>query len=74
MLTVKSNKDFIEKINAKSWQYFDNILLPELLTRRLDNSLENKKLIASSFDDMIAYGNSNCRIKITRAVNGKLYC
>ena len=39
--TVKSNKNFIEKMNAKSWQYFENALLPELVTRRLDNSLEN---------------------------------
>ena len=41
LTTVKSNKDFIEKMNAKSWQYFENVLLPELVTGRLDNSLEN---------------------------------
>ena len=28
---VEKNNDFIEKINAKSWQYFENILLPEYL-------------------------------------------
>ena len=41
LTTVKSNKDFIEKMNAKSWQYFENVLLPELVTGRLDNSYEN---------------------------------
>ena len=39
LTTVKKNKDFIEKMN---------VLLPELVTRRLDNSLENdEKFIAS---------------------------
>ena len=26
-------------MNGKSWQYFENVLLPELVTCRLDNSV-----------------------------------
>ena len=63
LTTVKSNKDFIEKMNAKSWQYFENVLLPELVARRLDNSLENDRKIycfcgKSSVGNMIACDNS----------------
>ena len=48
LTTVKKNKDFIEKMNTTSWQDCENVLLPELVTRRLDNSLENdEKFIAS---------------------------
>ena len=43
LTTVKSNKDFIGKMNVKSWQYFENVLLPELVTHRLDNILENDR-------------------------------
>ena len=79
--------DFIEKVNAKSWQYFENVLLPELVTRRLDNSLENNRKIycfcrKPGFRNMIACDNSKCKferfhyscINITRAVKGKWYC
>ena len=34
-------------MNAKSWQYFENVLSPELVKRRLDNSLENNQKINS---------------------------
>ena len=34
-------------MNAKSWQYFENVLSPELVKRRLDNSLENNRKINS---------------------------
>ena len=87
LTTVKSNKDFIEKMNAKSWQYFENVLLSELVTHRLDNSLENNRKIncfcgKPSFGNMIACDNTKCkfewfhyfRINITRAVKGKWYC
>ena len=40
LTTVKSNKDFIEKMNVKSWQYFENVLLPVLVTPRLDKTIE----------------------------------
>ena len=71
-------------MNAKSWQYFENVLLPELVTRRLDNSLENDRKIyclcrKPSFGNMIACDNLKCKfewfqyscINITRAVKGK---
>ena len=45
LTTVKKNKDFIEKINTKSWQYFENVLFPEFVTCRLDDSLENNQKI-----------------------------
>ena len=72
-------------MNAKSWQYFENVLLPELVARRLDNRLENDRKICcfcSSFGNMIACDNSKCKfewfhyscINITRAVKGKWYC
>ena len=48
LTTVKSNRDFIEKMNAKSWQYFENVLLPELVTCRLEAVWKMiKKFIAS---------------------------
>ena len=31
LTTVKSNKSFIVKMSAKSWQYFENVLLSELV-------------------------------------------
>ena len=87
MTTVKSNKDFIASMNAKSWQYFGNVLLPELVTRRLDNSLENDQKIycflrEPSFGNMVACDNSKDKfewfhyscINITREVKGKWYC
>ena len=74
-------------MSAKSWQYFENVLLPELVTRRLDNSLENDRKIycfcrKPSFGNMIACDNLKCKfewfqyscINITRAVKGKWYC
>ena len=65
---VKSNKDFIEKMNAKLWQYFENVLLPELVARRLDKSLENNRKIyclyrKPRFGNMIACDNSKCKIE-----------
>ena len=87
LTTVKKNKDFMEKMNAKSWQYFENVLLPELVTHRLDNSLENDLKIycfcgKPSFGNMIACDNSKCEferfhyscINITPAVKEKCYC
>ena len=45
LTTVKNSKDFLGKINAKSRQYFQNNLLPELVTRRLDKRVEiNQKM------------------------------
>ena len=63
LTTVRNNKDFIEKMNAKSWQYIENVLLPELVTRRLGNSLKNdpKKYCfcrKPRFGNMIACDNS----------------
>ena len=88
LTTVQSNKDFIAKMNARSRQYFENILLPpELVTRRLDKSLKNDRKIyyfsrKPSFGNMIACDNSKCKhewfhyscINITWAVKGKWYC
>ena len=86
LTTVKSNKDFIAKMNAKSWQYFENILLPELVTRRLDNSLEKDRknycfCQKPSFGNMIACDNSKCKfewfrytcINITQAVKETIF-
>ena len=53
LTTVKKHKDFIEKMNAKSWQYFKNVSLPELVTRRSDNSLENDRKIYCFFESQI---------------------
>ena len=87
LTTVKNNKDFIEKMNAKSWQYFENVSLPELVTRRLNNSFQNDRKIycfcrKPSFGNTIACDNSKCKfewfhyscINITGAVKGKWYC
>ena len=87
LTTVKKNKDFTEKMNTTSWQYFENVLLPELVTHRFNNSLENDQKIycfcwKPSFGNMIACGNSKCKfewfhyscINITQAVKGKCYC
>ena len=83
-MIVKSNKDLVEKMNAKSWQYFENVLLPEIVTRRLDNSLKNDQKIycfsrKPSFGNMTACDNSKYKfdwfhyfcINITWAVKGK---
>ena len=74
-------------MNARSRQYFENILLPELVTRRLDKNLKNDRKIyyfsrKPSFGNMIACDNSKCKhewfyyscINITWAVKGKWYC
>ena len=66
-MIVKSNKDLVEKMNAKSWQYFENVLLPEIVTRRLDNSLKNDRKIycfsrKPSFGNMTACDNSNTNL------------
>ena len=45
LTTVKKNKDFIEKINTKPWQYLENVLFPEFVTCRLDDSSENNRKI-----------------------------
>ena len=45
LTTVKKNIDFTEKMNTTSWQYFENVLLPELVTHRFNNSLENDQKI-----------------------------
>ena len=71
-------------MNAKLWQYFENVLLPELVTRRLDNSLKNDRKSycfcrKPSFGNVIAYDNSKYKfewfhyfcINITQAVKGK---
>ena len=68
LTTVKSNKNFIEKMNAKSWQYFENVLLPELVIRTLDNTLENDRNTycfcrKPSFGNMIACDNSKCEFE-----------
>ena len=67
LTTVKKNKDFIEKMSAKSWQYFENVVLPELVTHRLDNSLENNQKIYCFYQKQsfgnIACDNSKCKFE-----------
>ena len=87
LTTVKSNKDFVEKTNVKSWRYSENISLPELVTHRLDNILENNRKIygfcrKSSFGNVIECDNSKYKfewfhysyINITQASKEKWYC
>ena len=66
LTTVKNSKDLIQKINAKSLQYFKNVILPELLTHRLDSSVENNKKHYClsqklSFRNMIACDKLKCK-------------
>ena len=80
MTTVKKNKDFIEKMNAKSWQYFENVLLTEYL-----KNIFYQKIYyfcqKPSFGQMIACDNLKCKfewfhyswINITRTVKGKVH-
>ena len=68
LMIVKRNKYFIEKMNAKSWHYFENVLLTELVTRWSGNSLENDRKIycfcrKPSFGNMTACDNSNCKVE-----------
>ena len=55
-------------MNAKLWQYFENVLLPELVARRLNKSLENDRKIyclcqKPRFGNMIACDNSKCKFE-----------
>ena len=55
-------------MNAKSWVHFQNIVFPESLKHRLDNSLENDQKINCFcwnplFGNMIACGNSESRFE-----------
>ena len=87
LIRVKKNQQFCDSLKGKLIKIFQNVILPEILTRKNDpnNKLDDKLYCVCkrpAFNPMIACDNINCNIEwfhytcmnVTRAPAKKWYC
>ena len=87
IITVQINRDLMNDFHTKALHVFKSVILPEIVTRRRDNIMENDRKTyclckRHSFGNMIACDNHKCKtewfhytcVSITRAPRGKWYC